>query len=70
MGEVSARLTAYEPQLNLLIVDDPPVVGAALLGLDAIGASPDAEIAARAGLLARTRLINGPTNEQATPVRR
>jgi hypothetical protein len=37
------------------VVDDPPVVGAALLGLDALGASPEAETAARAALLVRTR---------------
>jgi N-acetylglucosamine kinase-like BadF-type ATPase len=56
MSGISQRLTAYAPQLNLLLVDDPPVVGAALLGLDAIGASQDAEMAARTALLARTRL--------------
>ena len=44
---VSRRLAAHAPHANLLVVDDPPVVGAALLGLDALGASPDAEIAAR-----------------------
>jgi N-acetylglucosamine kinase-like BadF-type ATPase len=55
MNGVSQRLAAYAPLANLLIVDDPPVVGAALLGLDAIGASPEAEIAARDAVLARTR---------------
>jgi N-acetylglucosamine kinase-like BadF-type ATPase len=55
MEGVSRRLAAYAPRANLLVVDDPPVVGAALLGLDSLGASPDAEIAARAALLARTR---------------
>jgi N-acetylglucosamine kinase-like BadF-type ATPase len=55
MEEVSRRLAAYAPRANLLVVDDPPVVGAALLGLDSLGASPDAEIAARAAMLARTR---------------
>jgi N-acetylglucosamine kinase-like BadF-type ATPase len=55
MGEISARLAAYTSAVNVLVVDDPPVVGAALLGLDAIGASPDAEIAARSALLARTK---------------
>ena len=52
---VSRRVAAYAPRASLLVVDDPPVVGAALLGLDALGASPDAEIAARAAMLARTR---------------
>jgi N-acetylglucosamine kinase-like BadF-type ATPase len=56
MSGISRRLKAYAPQLNLLLVDDPPLVGAALLGLDVLGASPDAEIAARASLLARIRL--------------
>ena len=55
MEGVSRRLAAYAPRANLLVVDDPPVVGAALLGLDSLGASPDAEIAARTALLARTR---------------
>jgi N-acetylglucosamine kinase-like BadF-type ATPase len=56
MEGVSQRLVAYAPHLNVLVVDDPPVVGAALLGLDALGAAPDAEIAIRAALLARTRI--------------
>ena len=55
MEGVSQRLAAHAPRVNLLVVDDPPVVGAALLGLDALGASPDAAIAARTALLARTR---------------
>jgi hypothetical protein len=36
-------------------VDDPPVVGAALLGMDMLGSSPDAETAVRTALLERTR---------------
>ena len=52
---VSRRLAAHAPHVNLLVVDDAPVVGAALLGLDALGAPPDAAIAARTALLARTR---------------
>jgi N-acetylglucosamine kinase-like BadF-type ATPase len=55
MDAVARRLEAYAPRANRLVVADPPVVGAALLGLDALGASPDAEVAARAALLARTR---------------
>jgi N-acetylglucosamine kinase-like BadF-type ATPase len=55
MNGVSQRLAAYAPLANVLVVDDPPVVGAALLGLDAIGASLDAEMAARDALVARTR---------------
>ena len=55
MEGVSRRLAAFAPRANLLVVDDPPVLGAALLGLDALGAGPDAEIAVRTALLARTR---------------
>jgi N-acetylglucosamine kinase-like BadF-type ATPase len=55
MEGVWRRLAAYAPHANLLVVDDPPVVGAALLGLDAIGASAGAEIVARDAILARTR---------------
>jgi N-acetylglucosamine kinase-like BadF-type ATPase len=55
MGGILQRLTAYAPPVNVLMVDDPPVIGAALLGLDAIGASRDAEMAVRTALLTRTR---------------
>lgn len=55
MEGVSGRLAAYAPRVNLLVVDDPPVVGAALLGLDALGASPDAGVAVRTALLTRAR---------------
>jgi N-acetylglucosamine kinase-like BadF-type ATPase len=55
MEGVSVRLAAYAPHANVLVTDDPPVIGSALLGLDALGASADAETAARAALLARTR---------------
>jgi N-acetylglucosamine kinase-like BadF-type ATPase len=55
MEEVARRFEAHAPYANLLVVDDPPVVGAALLGLDAVGASPDTETAARAALLDRAR---------------
>jgi N-acetylglucosamine kinase-like BadF-type ATPase len=54
MDGVSRRLAAYAPRTNLLVVDDPPVVGAAFLGLDALGATSDAEIAVRTALLVRT----------------
>ena len=55
MEGVTGRLAAYAPRVNLLVVDDPPVVGAALLGLDALGASPDAGVAVRTALLTRAR---------------
>jgi N-acetylglucosamine kinase-like BadF-type ATPase len=56
MEEVSRRFEAHAPRANLLVVDDPPVVGAALLGLDTLGAAPEAETAVRAALLVRTRM--------------
>jgi N-acetylglucosamine kinase-like BadF-type ATPase len=55
MEGVSRRLAAYAPRADLVVVDDPPVVGAALLGMDALGTSPEAESAVRTALLARTR---------------
>ena len=55
MEGVSRRVEAYAPQVNLLVVDDPPVLGAALLGLDALGASPEVERAARTALHAHLR---------------
>lgn len=65
MGEVSARLAAYTSAVNVLVVDDPPVVGAALLGLDAIGASQDSEVVARAALLARTQAAEASDDQLA-----
>ncbi|MFI7676250.1 N-acetylglucosamine kinase [Actinophytocola sp. NPDC049390] len=37
------RLAEATPLARVTVVTDPPVVGAALLGLDALGATPDAE---------------------------
>jgi N-acetylglucosamine kinase-like BadF-type ATPase len=65
MEGVSRRLAAYAPRASVLVVDDPPVVGAALLGLDALGAPPNAKIAARDALLARTR--TGTSQELRLP---
>lgn len=65
MRGVLQRLAAYAPQANVLVVDDPPVVGAALLGLDAVGAPPDADIAARTAVLARTRTARLPGDRLA-----
>jgi N-acetylglucosamine kinase-like BadF-type ATPase len=55
MEGVSQRLAACAPRAKLLVVDDPPVVGAALLGMDALGASFEVEMATRRALIARTR---------------
>ncbi|QFZ16404.1 N-acetylglucosamine kinase [Saccharothrix syringae] len=45
---VRARLVAGAPAARVRVVDVPPVVGAALLGLDALGAAPAAEQRLRA----------------------
>ncbi len=51
-GAITGRLTASIPGADIRIVDVPPVVGAALLGLDHVGAPPSA--AARLRDCART----------------
>jgi N-acetylglucosamine kinase-like BadF-type ATPase len=47
---ITSRLAERAPYARTLIVDSPPVLGAALLGLDALRASPDAESRLRAAL--------------------
>jgi N-acetylglucosamine kinase-like BadF-type ATPase len=54
---ISERLAAAAPAATIHIVDFPPVVGAALLGLDHIGAEPAAE----------QRLRNAYTGPQPVP---
>ncbi|MFD1151035.1 N-acetylglucosamine kinase [Saccharothrix hoggarensis] len=44
---VDARLRVDAPAVRVRVVDVPPVVGAALLGLDALGAAPGAEVRLR-----------------------
>jgi N-acetylglucosamine kinase-like BadF-type ATPase len=56
LDEVSRRIHGHAPGARVQVADPPPVVGAALLGLDALGAMPSAEPRIRRGLLAR---ING-----------
>ncbi|MFC4591564.1 N-acetylglucosamine kinase [Sphaerisporangium corydalis] len=41
-GLVQERYAAQAPQATLVVADVPPIVGAALLGLDHLGAAPDA----------------------------
>ena len=65
MCGVLQRLTAYAPRVNVLVIADPPVVGAALLGLDAIGASDDAETAVRTAMLTRTHTAWSPQDRLA-----
>ena len=56
LDEVSRRISGYAPGTRVQVAEHPPVVGAALLGLDALGATPSAEPRIRRGLMAR---ING-----------
>ena len=46
--EITNRITAAAPQAVVIVVAVPPVAGAALLGLDHVGAGPDAERRLRA----------------------
>ena len=51
---MAGKLRERAPQVEIRVVDRPPVVGAALLGMDALGASPAAEARLREALLERT----------------
>lgn len=42
MRAIEERFARVAPQAKLIVVDAPPVLGAALLGLDAAGAAPEA----------------------------
>jgi hypothetical protein len=50
IGAVQERLDEIAPQTTVHATSSPPIVGAALLGLDAIGAGPTAKARARAEL--------------------
>jgi N-acetylglucosamine kinase-like BadF-type ATPase len=47
---IAARLALAAPRTRILLVTDPPVVGAALLGFDALGTSREVEASVRAAL--------------------
>jgi N-acetylglucosamine kinase-like BadF-type ATPase len=47
-SEITERIMAEAPQATVIIVTVPPVAGAALLGLDHVGAGPEAERRLRA----------------------
>jgi N-acetylglucosamine kinase-like BadF-type ATPase len=47
-SEITERITAAAPRAAVIIVAVPPVMGAALLGLDHVGAGPEAERRLRA----------------------
>jgi len=53
--EITNRITAAAPQAVMIVVAVPPVAGAALLGLDHVGAGPDAERRLRAAYDGRAR---------------
>lgn len=65
LGSIENKILAVAPSAQVRVVDDPPVVGAALLGLDTVGASAGAEERARAALLTRIKAPAGPTTESA-----
>jgi len=48
LAEITDRITAAAPQATVIVVAVPPVAGAALLGLDHVGAGADAERRLRA----------------------
>ena len=48
LQEITERITAAAPQATVIVVAVPPVAGAALLGLDYVGAAPEAERRLRA----------------------
>jgi len=51
-ARVATGIHALAPRARLLRLDAPPVLGAGLLGLDAIGADDDAKARLRAALTA------------------
>jgi N-acetylglucosamine kinase-like BadF-type ATPase len=50
LAEIDARLAEVAPLATSVVTEVSPVVGAALLGLDRLGATPEAKQALRAGL--------------------
>jgi len=56
---VTRRIHSHASRANVRIVDHSPVVGAALLGLDALGATPAAETRIRSALLAKINVAAG-----------
>ena len=50
LGRISRGLDEVARQARVRVLEVPPVVGAALLGLDTIGARPDAQRRARTAL--------------------
>jgi N-acetylglucosamine kinase-like BadF-type ATPase len=53
MAAIERRYAEQAPQAELIVVDAPPVLGAALLGLDHVGAAPESYATLRAALPGR-----------------
>jgi hypothetical protein len=56
LSEITERFAAAVPQASVTVVAIPPVAGAALLGLDYVGAGPEAERRLRAAYAEGTGL--------------
>jgi N-acetylglucosamine kinase-like BadF-type ATPase len=59
VGRVAERLAAVAPAASVRVVDSPPIVGAALLGLDELGAPADAHDRVRRELSAAVEASAG-----------
>jgi len=57
LDRIAERLLAAAPHARIRLVSEPPVVGAALLGLDRLGATADAEVTVRAALTAAVQSV-------------
>ena len=47
LGSVESGLRALSPAITMHVTTSPPIVGSALLALDALGADPAAKVRAR-----------------------
>jgi hypothetical protein len=57
LDRIADRLAVAAPGARIKLVTEPPVVGAALLGLDLVGAEPGAEAIVRAALTAAVQAV-------------
>ncbi len=57
LDRIAERLRVAAPRTEMRLVHEPPVVGAALLGLDALGADAAAEATVRAALTAAVEAV-------------
>ena len=67
LDAIAAGLGAVGPQLHVRPTSAPPVVGAALLGLDALGAAPEAHDRARRELAAAVGVDDELSGAEAEP---